>query len=257
MIISIDIGNTHIFGGIFNEDKIQCYFRYPSRGPVTSDTFGLFLLSFLKHHHIESTDIHAIVQCSVVPGLEYSVVSACKKYFNLTPLELKPGVKTGLKLAIKNPLELGADRVANAVAAINHVPNKNLIIVDFGTATTICAVTKNKVYLGGAILPGIKLSMDSLSEKAAKLSNVEIAYPESPLGKTTLSQLQVGVVLGQLGAVKEVIQRIQKTILEKEELMIIATGGYTALFESESLFDLQIPDLVLQGLRVIWEQNQS
>lgn len=255
MIICIDIGNTHIFGGIFIGEDIKFRFRHPSTVACTSDTFGLFLQLFLERHQINTSDITGIILCSVVPSLEYSIIAACKKYFRITPLELKPGVKTGLKLDIKNPLEVGADRVANAVAAIHQFPNRNIIVVDYGTATTIDIISKEKTYLGGAILPGLKLSMESLSKKTAKLANVEIKYPDSVLGKTTTTQIQSGLIYGQFGSVKEIIERIKKPLFEKNPPIMLATGGYAYLFKNEGLFNLIAPELVLYGLRIILKYN--
>ncbi|MFV9924705.1 MAG: type III pantothenate kinase [Francisella endosymbiont of Hyalomma scupense] len=256
MIVCIDIGNTHIFGGIFIGDQIKYNFRYPSTTPCTSDTLGIFLLSFFERKKLDVEVIEAVVLSSVVPHLEYSVNSACKKYLGITPLELKPGIKTGLKLDIKNPLDLGADRVANSIAAISHFPSRNIIIVDFGTATTICAISENKAYIGGVILPGINLSMESLSQKTAKLSNVTISRPSSALGKTTITQIQSGLIYGQLGAVKEIISRISQESFADKTPILIATGGYAHLFEKEQYFDIIIADLLLHGLRIIWEMNK-
>ena len=256
MIVCINIGNTHIFGGIFIGDQIKYNFRYPSTTPCTSDTLGIFLLSFFEIKQLDVEVIEAVVLSSVVPHLEYSVNSACKKYLGITPLELKPGIKTGLKLDTKNPLDLGADRVANSIAAISHFPSRNIIIVDFGTATTICAISENKAYIGGVILPGINLSMESLSQKTAKLSNVTISRPSSVLGKTTITQIQSGLIYGQLGAVKEIISRISQESFADKAPILIATGGYAHLFEKDQYFDIIITDLLLHGLRIIWETNK-
>ena len=256
MIICIDIGNTHIYGGVFIGDRVRLRFRYPSTNSCSSDTFGLFLHSFLERHAMNIDHVEAVNLCSVVPSLEYSVVAACKKYLDITPLQLKPGIKTGIRLAIHNPQELGADRVANAVAATRQFPDTNLVVVDFGTATTICAIAASCTYLGGAILPGLKLSMESLSEKAAKLSNIEIMTPESALGKSTLTQVQSGLVYGQLGSVREIASRIQHSAFNNGEVVRVATGGYAHLFARENFFDAIVPDLVLHGLRLIGERNR-
>ena len=256
MIVCLDIGNTHIYGGVFVGEEIKLRFRFPSTSACTSDTFGIFLKDVLEKNALDSSSINAFSLCSVVPALDYSIISACKKYFSLTPLELKPGVKTGIKIDIKNPLELGADRVANSVAATDYFPDKNIIIVDFGTATTLCTLSANTAYLGGAILPGIKLSMESLSKNAAKLSDVDIAVPSSALGKTTSLQLQSGLVYGQLGAIKEISRRINKQVFQSDPALLVSTGGYAHLFENEDFFTHNVPDLVLHGLRLIWQKNQ-
>ena len=257
MILCLDIGNTHVFGGVLEDKKIKLRFRYPSKNPCTSDTIGLFLKEVLIENGINAKEIKAIVVSSVVPALEYSIHSACKKYFSCPVLELKPGVKTGLKLDIKNPLELGSDRIANAVAAMDQFPNKNLIIIDFGTATTVCAISKNKVYLGGCIFAGLKTSMEALSQNAAKLFAVEIEKPESALGKSTESQIQIGLYYGQLGTIKEIIQQYEKSIFKDETPVIVTTGGYSQLFSAKDLKSANIPDLILQGLRLIHEKNSA
>lgn len=252
MLLCLDVGNTHIYAGVFMGEEIKLRFRYPSKSSFTSDTFGLFLKNVLRENAIEPQSIKGIAISSVVPALDYSISAACMKYFSITPLELKPGIKTGLKLDIKNPLELGADRIANAIAACHFYPNKNLLAVDFGTATTICAITKQKTYLGGAILAGLKISMEALFQNAAKLASVEIIEPENPLGKTTKTHIQSGLYYGQLGAIKELIHQYQTHIFFDEPALVIATGGYAYLFEKEKLFDHISPDLILHGLRLVW-----
>jgi type III pantothenate kinase len=255
MIICLDIGNTHIYGGVFKKGDVVLRFRYPSTSPSTSDIFGLFLRDVLDKNGLDFKQVQSIAIASVVPILDYSIVAACKKYFSVTPLELKPGVKTGLRLDIKNPVELGADRIANSVAAIDRFPHKNIIIVDFGTATTVCAIAKEKVYVGGAILPGFKVSIEALSQKAAKLLGVDIIAPESALGKSTETQLQSGLFYGQLGAIKEIVHKISKIAFPADPPILISTGGYAHLFEKEGLFSDNLPDLVLEGLRLILEKN--
>ncbi|EKD91572.1 MAG: hypothetical protein ACD_29C00482G0001 [uncultured bacterium] len=218
---------------------------------------GLFLKNALRENGFDPSLVKAICLSSVVPSLDYSVVSACSKYFSITPLELKPGIKTGLKLDIKNPLELGADRIANAVGALHHFPNKNLIVIDFGTATTLCAISKERAYLGGAILPGFKISMQALFQNTAKLSSVEIIKSENALGKTTITNIQSGLYYGQLGAVKEIVHRYKTHVFNNEEVIVLATGGYAHLLENENLFAMNMPDLILHGLHFIWEKNKT
>lgn len=255
MIICLDIGNTHIYGGVFDGDTLKLRFRYPATSPCTSDIFGLFLMDVLEKNKLDPSSVKAISMGSVVPELNYSVIAACKKYFSITPLILQAGVKTGLKINHKNPLELGADRIANAIAAIQHFPQKNRIIVDFGTATTVCAISDQDAYLGGTIFPGLKLSMKSLSVNAAKLLDVDIIKPTSPLGKTTTENIQSGLFYGQLGAIKEIVARITKDIFQNNPPLCIATGGYSHLFEAENYFSAIVPDLVLHGLMIAWKKN--
>ncbi|MFN3234479.1 MAG: type III pantothenate kinase [Gammaproteobacteria bacterium] len=255
MILCLDVGNTHIFAGVFEGENLKFRFRYPSNQPCTSDTVGLFLTNVIEQNGLDCQSIDAICMASVVPSLDYSINAACIKYFGITPLELKPGVKTGVRLRVKNPLEVGADRIANVVAATHYFPNRPIILLDFGTATTVCAIDKNKAFLGGAILPGFKVMMESLSQNAAKLSAVDIVRPENALGKCTESNIQSGLYHAQLGAVKTLITAFQEDAFPGEHVVVLATGGYAQLLEHESLFEKNIPDLVLHGLRLVWEKS--
>lgn len=256
MILCLDVGNTHIYAGLFDNTEIKLRFRYPSDQTCTSDVLGIFFREVLNTNGYDYQKVSSICLSSVVPALGYTIVAACKKYFGIDPIEIKPGVKTGIKLDIKNPLEVGADRIANAVAATAAFPNKNLLILDFGTATTVCAISKNSAFLGGAILPGFKLSMESLASKASKLSAVNIIKIQKALGKCTETNIQSGLYYGQLGAVKEIMKNITQEIFDEDKPVIIATGGYASLFEDENIFDIYMPDLVLEGLRLILDKNE-
>ncbi len=256
MMLCLDIGNTHIYGGLLDQKEICLRFRFPSAQSCTSDTLGIFLKDVIRENQFDPASVTAICISSVVPALDYSVVAACKKYFSVTPISIKPDTQTELTLATDNPAELGADRIANAVSALDQFPGRNLAIFDFGTATTACAISKDAVYIGGAILPGFKLSMGALSSKTALLSDVDILQPENTLGKNTQSQLQIGIYYSQLGAVKEILQQWQNTVFKSEPAVVIATGGYARLLMQEPIFDVNLPDLVLDGLRIIWNKNQ-
>lgn len=151
MILALDVGNSQIFGGVVDQNKITLRFRKTSKTGASSDEYGLFLRSVLKENDIDPNLIKEIAICSVVPDMVYSLRGACRKYFEITPFLLQPGVKTGLKIKYSNPIEVGADRIANAIAGVHLYPDRPMIIVDLGTATTFCAVSKNKDYLGGVI----------------------------------------------------------------------------------------------------------
>jgi len=256
MMLCLDIGNTHIYGGLLDQKEILLRFRFPSAQPCTSDTLGIFLRNVIKENHFSPAAVNAICISSVVPAMDYSVVAACKKYFSITPISIKPGTKIDLVIATDNPAELGADRIANAVGALAQFPGKNLAIFDFGTATTACAISKDAVYVGGAILPGFKLSMGALSSKTALLSDADILQPENALGTNTEAQLQIGIYYSQLGAVKEILHQWQTTVFKDAPAVVIATGGYAHLLMQEPIFDVNLPDLVLDGLKLIWEKNQ-
>jgi len=249
MILCIDVGNSHIYGGVFNGDEIKIRFRHTSK-VSTSDELGIFLKSVLRENDCLPEEIKKIAICSVVPQLDYSLRSACVKYFASEPFILQAGVKTGLNIKYRNPVEVGADRIANAIAAVHRYPNQNIIVIDFGTATTFCVITAQKAYLGGAILPGVRLSVDALSKNTAKLPAVEIIKIENAVGRSTIESIQSGVYYGVLGACRELIDRMSKEIFGANKALVLATGGFASLFDKQDLYDHLVPDLVLQGVRL-------
>lgn len=248
MLLCLDVGNTHILGGVFKEDKLITRFRYATHLIGTSDQLGIFLINILKVHDITVEDIHATAISSVVPSYDYTVKHALQSYFKSNCFILRAGVKTGLNIKYKNPGEVGADRIANAIGAIHAFPGKNIIIADLGTASTLCAVTKNLDFLGGAILPGIKLGMESLKNHTAKIMEVSIELPAASIGRSTRESVQSGLYYGQLGALKELIHHFKQDAFSGESVMVIGTGGFAQLYKDEAVFDAIIPDLVLQGL---------
>lgn len=256
MLLCLDVGNSHIYGGVFAGDAITLRFRFDS-GQTTSDEIGIFLRSVLRENGVDPGDISAIAICSVVPQLDYSLRSACIKYFDCEAFMLQPGVKTGLQIKYQNPLEVGSDRIANAIAAMAQFPNQPLIIMDFGTAITFCAVSAKREYCGGVIIPGVRLAMESLQAKTAKLPIVEIIKPEAINGRSTITSIQSGLYHGTVGACREIIQKLQKEQFSEQPALTIATGGFATLFEDEGLFTIQAPDLVLQGLRIANSLNSQ
>lgn len=255
MIICLDVGNTHIFGGVFEGERDVLTFRIPTHSGITSDQFGIFLKSVLRENGVDPERVEKISIGSVVPSIDYSLRSACVKYFKIAPFFLKAGVKTGLKIKYHNPMEVGADRIANAIAAVEEFPDRDIIIADFGTATVFCAVTAEREYLGGAILPGMRLSMEALNKNTAKLSPVEIVRSEVVIGRSTVESIQAGLYFSQIGAMREFVSRAKKTQFLNAEPIIIGTGGFSHLFEKEDLFTVIISDLALQGLRLALEKN--
>jgi type III pantothenate kinase len=253
MILLLDVGNSQIFGGVFSDphkpEAVPMFrFRKSTQSSSSSDELGLFLTSVLKENAFNPQKITQIGICSVVPGAMHSLKGACQKYFNLTPFVLQAGVKTGLKIKYRNPLEVGADRIANSIAAIHLYPNQDLVIVDLGTATTFCAVTSEKDYLGGAIIPGLKISMEALESRTAKLPTVEILKPEVACGRSTIESIQSGLYYSHLGAMKELIDRYRVELFNGKRPFVIGTGGFSRLFQGTGIFDVELPDLVLTGL---------
>lgn len=255
MLLCLDIGNTTIHGGVFKGEDLMLHFRKASEVKHSSDELGIFLQGVLRENNLNPKHITHIALCSVVPSLLHSVRNACYKYFDTEPFVLQAGVKTGLKIKYRNPLEVGADRIATAIAAVRLYPHKNIIVVDFGTATTFCAITTGKEYLGGAILPGIAISMEALEQRTAKLPSVEIITPATSIGRSTVESIQSGLFYAQVGTVRELTRRFSREAFEGEEPVVVGTGGYARLFQNEDLFDKIYPNLVLNGLYLAYHLN--
>jgi type III pantothenate kinase len=203
----------------------------------------------LRENGIEPENIRLAAICSVVPDAVHSLRNCFLKYFRFEPFLLQPGVKTGLKIRYRNPLEVGADKIANAIGAIDRFPARNLLILDFGTATTLCAVNREKEYLGGIITPGINISMAALESKTARLPAVEILRPSEVLGRSTVESIQSGLYYGTLATVRSLADMVTKEHFAAEKPLIVATGGFGRLFKGENLFDAFVPELPLLGLR--------
>lgn len=253
MFLAIDVGNTHIMPGIFEGDKIKFYWRLATREDNTEDELGMILENLLHNSHLGLKDVDAIAISSVVPPLMYSLERMSQKYIGIDPLVVGPGIKTGLNIVTDNPREVGADRIVNAVAAYNLYGGP-LIIVDFGTATTFCAVSEAGDYLGGVIAPGIGISLEALYAKAAKLPRVEIAKPERVTGKNTIAGMQSGIVFGFVAQVDGIVRRMKEEL--NTDPMIIATGGFAPLIARESETIKEVNTLLtLEGLRIISNMN--
>lgn len=255
MILALDVGNTQIFAGLFDGDQMRVSFRRNSKTGFSSDEIGIFLRSAIRENGFDPSHVKKIAICSVVPDVLYSLKGACKKYFQLNPFILQAGVKTGLKIKYRNPLEVGADRIANSIAATHLYPQMDLIIIDLGTATTFCAVSKDKDYLGGSIMAGLRLNAESLEAKTAKLPSVEIISSNEALGRTTVESIQSGLYYGHLGAMRELAARLTNECFAGEKPLIVGTGGFAHLFEKEKLFDVILPDLVLKGMLISLHMN--
>ena len=254
MLLCLDLGNSHIYGGLFQHDDLVFRFRLSSK-LVTSDELGIFLKAVIRENGVDPAAIGAIAVCSVVPSLEYSLRSACIKYFSIEPFFLQAGVKTGLNIQYKQPSDVGADRIANAIAGVHQFPSKNLIIIDFGTATTFCAINHQKTYFGGAILPGLRLFVEALSQHTAKLPMVDIIKIDRAMGRSTVESIQTGVFHGAVGACRELITKIKLEQFAEQKVEVLATGGFASLFDTQHIYDHHLPDLVLHGIRLAAEMN--
>jgi type III pantothenate kinase len=257
MILTLDVGNSQIFGGVFHHQALTLRFRKPAHPPASSDELGLFLRSVLRENGADPAAVEDIAFCSVVPEIIYSLRSCCRKYFGLDPFILRAGVKTGLKIRYRNPLEVGPDRIANAVGATHLYPGRHLIIVDLGTATTFNVVSASRDYLGGLILPGLRIAMEALEKNTARLPTVEIIAATEIVGRSTIECIQSGLYLGHRAMIRELTRDIREQAFRNEAAVVIGTGGFSRLFESERVFDVVLPDLILIGLERALALNEG
>lgn len=248
MILTLDVGNSQIFGGVFLNRELTMRFRKPSGHATSSDELGLFLRGVLRENEIDPSGVEQIALCSVVPDVIYSLRSCCRKYFTIDPFILQAGVKTGLKVGYRNPLEVGPDRIANAIAATHLYPDRNVIVVDLGTATTFDVIRAGRDFLGGLILPGLRISMEALEKNTARLPNVEIVSAIELIGRSTIECIQSGLYYGHRAMLRELTRQIRTEALGGAPVVVIGTGGFSRLFEREGVFDVVLPDLVLVGL---------
>ena len=256
MILCLDVGNTQVYGGVFQGEKLVAQFRRTSELRSSSDELGVFFRTVLRENDVDPRQITELVICCVVPDLLYSLRACAQKYFDIEPLVLRPGVKTGLKIAYRDPKEVGSDRIADAVGALKLFPGRHLIVADFGTATTVCAVKKDRTFLGGNILPGVRLSMEALEMRTAQLPSVEIKPVKTAIGTTTIESIQSGLYWSNVGMIKELVAQISAESFDHEEPLIIGTGGFVHLFDREKIFDHVVGDLILEGLLEVLRLNR-
>jgi len=247
--LCLDVGNSNIYAGVVDGDGgLVLRFRKTSTISSSADEYGVFLRAALRENGIDPSSIGRIALSSVVPDTTFSIRRACQKYFGMEPFVLQAGVKTGLQIAYKNPLDVGADRIANAVGAIARYPDRDIIVVDMGTATTVDAIEGGKKYIGGSILPGLRISVEALEEKTAKLPIVEIAIPEHACGRSTTESIQAGIYWGHYGAIRELVSRMSAECFSGTKPVVLGTGGFSQLFADAGIFDELVPDLVLEGI---------
>lgn len=255
MLLTIDVGNTNMVFGIFQDKELVGTFRVSTNATATSDEIGMKILQYYQFRGIDPANTSAVIIASVVPPAMYSLINAIRKYLRLQPLVVGKDVDPGMVNLYNNPREVGVDRLVNGVAAVARY-GKPLIIVDIGTAITFDAIDENGAYLGGAIFPGIKVAMEALFMKASKLPRVDIAATESAIGRTTVQSMQSGAVRGYVGALTGIIEDMKKEI--SGNTRVIATGGMGRLMaEHCQLIDEVDPNLTLDGLRMIYEKNRA
>lgn len=254
MILTLDIGNTNIKAGVFNGPELVDYWRISTDRAKSSDEYGILLLNLFAHSKIDPA-VDGIIMSSVVPTINFTIEHMCSNYFNQTPMQVVPGIKTGINLKYENPRELGSDRIVNAVAAY-ELYGGPCIFIDFGTATTFGVVSERGEFLGGAICPGIKLASEALTERTSRLPKIELVKPESVIGRNTVSNMQSGLVYGFIGQVTYLIDCMKRE-LGAPDAKVIATGGMSRLIASGTDAIDEIDGLLtLKGLRIIYERNQ-
>lgn len=258
MLLVIDVGNTNIVLGIFKGKKLVYDWRISTDREKTADEYGLMLMQIMDSQNIKIDNINDIIISSVVPNIMDIFPEICEKYFNIKPIIIGPGVKTGMNILYDNPKEVGADRIVNGVAAFEKYGGP-LIAVDLGTAITFDVINQKGDYLGGAICPGVKISADALFQRASKLPKVEILKPEKIIGKNTVNSMQAGLFYGYVGMIDYIIENtIKEMNFSVEDVKVIATGGYSRLFLNESKYIQKIDQmLTLDGLRIIYERNKE
>lgn len=255
MLLVIDVGNTNIVLGVLEGEELIESWRITTTSKRTSDEFGMLVYSLIEHKGLKLKDIEHVIIASVVPDIMYSLTNGIRKYFDIEPLIVGPGIKTGVNIKTDNPKEVGADRIVNVVAAY-HLYGGPAIAIDFGTATTYDVINEKGEFIAGITSPGIRISADALWRKAAKLPNIAIKKPESIMAKNTITSMQAGLVYGYIGQVEYIVNKIKEE-MNNPNVKVIATGGLAKIIEAETgVIDVYEPLLTLKGLQIIYEKNK-
>ena len=255
MVLVIDVGNTNIVVGAFDGDKLVKNWRISTDYKKSADEMGLLLVQLLTYHGLSVDEVENVAISSVVPQVMFSLERAVRRYLKHEPLIITKDVKTGINIRYDNPKEVGADRIVNAVAVHHHDPG-DAIIIDCGTATTFCALTAQADYLGGVICPGIKISLDALIERTAKLPKIEIVRPPHVIGTNTVESMQAGMVYGYAGQIENIVRRMKEE-MGGGSITVIATGGIASLIkEATDAIDVLDSHLTLKGLKRLYDMNR-
>ena len=253
MLLAIDIGNTNVVLGVFDKERLVENWRVGTNTQITPDEYAMIFKDLFGFAKLEFQQITGVIISTVVPPLLPVMIEMSRKYFRIEPLVVTHELKTGITIRYDNPKEVGADRIVNAAAAYQRYGGP-IIIVDFGTATTFCAVTAGGEYLGGAICPGVKISAEALFQRASKLPRVELTKPAKVINADTISAMQSGIIYGYAGLVDGIVERMKQELSLAAK--VIATGGLAELIspETKSIQEIK-PQLTLEGLRLLFEIN--
>lgn len=254
MILTLDVGNTNMTGGVFKDDEIVATFRMTTKIPRTSDEYGMVLFNLLNQNQIKPEEIEDAIICSVVPDVMHSLASAMIKYLDIKPIIVGPDIETGLRIDLPNPRQVGADRIVDAVAGY-ELYGGPVLVMDYGTATTYDLVNEEGVFVGGITAPGIAISAKALWEDAAKLPKIEIAKPENVIGNDTISSMQSGLVYGQIGQAEYLVRKVKEES-GMENIKVVATGGLGRIIsESTDAIDIYDANLTLKGIYLVYKKQ--
>ncbi|MGI6722276.1 MAG: type III pantothenate kinase [Anaerovoracaceae bacterium] len=260
MLLAFDVGNTNIVLGVFEDGELIQNWRLETDMNKSADEYGMVINQLFSHEGLDISKVEDVIISTVVPSVLFTLQHLSNKYFNRRAIVIEAGVKTGLLIKYDNPKQVGADRIVNAVAAYNKYGGP-LIIIDFGTATTFCAVTENAEYLGGTIAPGLKIASDALFEKTSKLPKVELEPPGHVVCRNTIQSMQSGLIYGHMGMVEFIVDKMKKELKEtgtEKPVTVVATGGLATLIDSgTSCIDHVDKMLTLEGLEIIYEKNRK
>ncbi len=255
MLLAFDIGNTNVKAGVFEGDELRANFNLATHVNQMADEYAVFVLNLLRQRGIEPADITEGAISCVVPPLMTTFTDMYKRYFDVKPLVVSPGIKTGIRIRYDNPRELGGDRISNAAGALSLYPPP-IIVVSMGTATAFDTISKEGDYLGGAVAPGLAIAAEALYTRTAALPRVELVRPKTAIGSNTPAAMQSGIIFGYAGLIDGIVERIQKELGKKA--MVVATGGYAEIIAKETKFINEVnPNLTLTGIRVIHDLNKG
>ncbi len=262
MLLAIDVGNTNIVFGIFNDETMLESWRLATDNKRSADEYGILFDMMIRQGGFDPDDVDDIIVSSVVPSLLFTLQHMCLKYYDKTPIVVETGIKTGLKIRYDDPRQIGADRIVNSVAAHTKYGG-NLIVIDFGTATTFCCVTAEGDFIGGAIAPGMKTSAAALFEHTAKLPNVDLELPGKFICKNTTESMQAGLIYGHMGFTEHMVSGMKQEMCQElnctpEDIRVIATGGMATMVESGvACIDVIDRRLTLDGLKILADKNKG